>query len=75
MSAGLGRAPSPGDYVQVSSEELYAMSDEELMQFCMEELGMSVDEQDVVMEDGEAVGYNRSRLLARILRLAVEVEE
>jgi hypothetical protein len=51
------------------------MSDEDLIQFCMDDLGMSVDKRDVVMDGDEAVGYNRSRLLARILRLAVGVEE
>lgn len=58
----------------VSLQQLRAMGDAELAEFCMEKLGLAVSEKDELVRGNKVVGYKRSRLLTRVLQLAVSYE-
>ncbi len=50
------------------------MNDVDLADFCVEKLGLAVSEKDELVRGNKVVGYKRSRLLTRVLQLAVAYE-
>ena len=49
------------------------MSDEELIAFCSDEVGMDLEDEDLIRRGNKVVGCKRGRLYTRLMRFAYDV--
>jgi hypothetical protein len=50
------------------------MTDEELISFCSDEVGMVLEDEDLIRRGNKVVGCKRSRLFTRLMRFAYDVQ-
>jgi len=57
----------------LTSEDLRSMTDLELIDFCSNEVGMVLEDEDLVRRGDKVIGCKRSRLYTRLMRFAYDV--